>query len=86
MFYADDPETDNLKRWDPFYKLQVGAGLEYLFTDRISMTLHADWNSAFSDRIDDFVGGRRNDFYYNIGLGINYHFGSKKTKLNRNPK
>jgi|TARA_R110002020_G_scaffold63136_1_gene168345 curli production assembly/transport component CsgG len=86
MFYADDPETDNLKRWDPFYKLQVGAGLEYLFTDRISMTLNADWNSAFSDRIDDFVGGRRNDFYYNIGLGINYHFGSKKTKLNRNPK
>tara|TARA_R100000306_G_scaffold24583_3_gene27761 strand:- start:63492 stop:64889 length:1398 start_codon:yes stop_codon:yes gene_type:complete len=85
MFYADDPETDNLKRWDPFFKLQVGAGLEYLFTDRISMTLHADWNSSFSDRIDDFVGGRRNDFYYNIGLGINYHFGSKKTKLKHNP-
>lgn len=83
--YIDDKET-NLKPNDTFYKLQLGAGLEYMFTDRVSLVLQGDWNTTFTDRLDGFIGGRRNDFYYNLGVGINYHFGSNKTRIKHNPK
>jgi len=86
LFFVDDTTEENLDRWDTFFKLQAGAGLEYAFTNRVSMKVQADWNSVFSDKVDNFIGGRRNDFYYNIGIGINYHFGSRKTKLTHNRK
>jgi|TARA_R110002020_G_scaffold63136_1_gene168339 curli production assembly/transport component CsgG len=83
LLFADDTEEEHLERWDAFFKLQAGAGLEYRFTDRISLVLQADWNSVFSDKVDNFVGGRRNDFYYNVGVGINYHFGAGGNKPNK---
>ena len=83
LLFADDTEEEHLERWDAFFKLQAGAGLEYRFTDRISLVLQADWNSVFSDKVDNFVGGRRNDFYYNVGVGINYHFGAGRNKPNK---
>ena len=86
LFYVDDTDTEVLKRWDSFFKLQMGAGLEFALTDRFSLILQGDWNSVFSDRIDELEGGRRDDFYYNIGLGVNYHFGSDRTKLKHNRK
>ncbi|QIE60533.1 outer membrane beta-barrel protein [Rasiella rasia] len=86
VLFADDTEEENLSRWDAFFKLQLGAGLEYAFSDRVSLVAQADWNSVFSDKLDNFIGGRRNDFYYNIGIGINYHFGSNKTKLKHKRK
>ncbi|WP_432412991.1 CsgG/HfaB family protein [Rasiella sp. SM2506] len=81
LFYADDTDTETLERWDSFFKLQVGAGLEYALTDRFSLIVQTDWNSVFSDKIDQLESGRRDDFYYNIGIGINYHFGPKSTNL-----
>jgi len=86
LFYADDSNTEVLERWDAFFKLQVGAGLEYAFTDRFSLILQADWNSVFSDKIDQLESGRRDDFYYNVGIGLSYHFGPKSVKLKHTRK
>ncbi len=84
MLFADDSPTDLLDRWDAFFLLKAGAGLEYAVSDRVSMTLSGEWNSNFSDKIDSEIGGRRDDFHYTFGLGLNYHFGSKKTQLKTN--
>lgn len=81
ILYVDDTDTELLQRWDAFFKLKIGAGLEYAIDDRFSATLKGEWNSVFSDEIDNEVRGRRDDFYYNFSIGINYHFGSRKEKL-----
>ena len=37
-------------------------------------------NINFSDKIDGVVAGKRNDWHYNFGLGINYYLNwNKKT-------
>lgn len=81
LMYADDTPTEYLTRWDAFINLKLGLGLEYNISDRFAMTLTADWNTAFTDQLDDIVQGRRDDYYYNFGLGFNYRFGTGDTRL-----
>ena len=84
LFFADDSPSEFLQRWDTFFVLKLGAGFEYSVSDRVSFTLNAEWNPTFSDKIDNQLNGRRDDYYYTFGLGLNYHFGSKQTKLKIN--
>ena len=64
-------------------KVQFGAGLEYQVSDRISFTLNGEYNFTFSDKIDNEINGRRDDFYVNGKFGIHYHFGSKRKNSNQ---
>ena len=43
-------------------------------------------NVSFTDEIDTQVQGRRNDYFYNFALGLNYRFGLKKTNNYKNYK
>jgi curli production assembly/transport component CsgG len=81
LLYADASPGPILERWDAFVTMKLGAGLEYQVSDRISFTMNAEWSTPFTDQIDNVVNGRRDDYFYNFGVGFNYHFGSKKTKL-----
>jgi len=58
-------------------KTQVGAGLEYLFSNRLGIKLFGEYNINFSDNIDYIEAGVRDDFYYKFGLGLTYYFGKK---------
>ena len=84
MLFADDSPTEILDRWDAFFRVKVGAGLEYAVSDRISIILDGEWNATFSDKIDNLVNGRRDDYFFNFGVGLNYHFGGRDTKLKIN--
>jgi len=87
LLYLDDdipPPDAYLQQWDTFFIMKFGAGLEYAVSNRISFTLNGEWNVSFDDKIDNIIQGRRNDYYFNFGLGLNYHFGSNKTKLKTN--
>lgn len=87
LIFADDSPEDFLQRWDVFFKLKFGAGLEYQVSERISLIADGEFNASFSDKIDNQLNGRRDDFYFAVGLGINYHFGfrgAKKPKLGTN--
>ena len=84
LLYADASPGELLDRWDAFVTFKMGAGVEYQVSDRISFTLNAEWSTPFSDKIDNVLNGRRDDYFYNFGVGFNYHFGSKKTKLKTN--
>lgn len=81
---ADASPGELLDRWDAFVTFKMGAGLQYTVSDRISFTLNAEWSTPFTDKLDDVVNGRRDDYFYNFGVGLNYHFGSKKDKLKTN--
>lgn len=84
LIFADDSPELYLQKWDTFFNLKLGAGLEYDVSDRISFELDGEWNITFSDKIDNKPQGRRDDYYYTFSLGLNYHFGSAKSKLKIN--
>jgi len=58
-----------------FFKVQYGGGLEYLLSSKISLVAFAEHNISFSDQLDYVVNGKRNDHYFNFGLGINFNLG-----------
>lgn len=55
-------------------KLQLGGGLEYLLNKKMGIKLFAEDNFTFSDELDGQVSGKRDDFYWRIGLGLNIYF------------
>ncbi len=81
LLFADDSPQLYLQRWDSFFNLKFGAGLEYDVSDRVSFELNGEWNVTFSDKIDNLPHGRRDDYYYTFSLGLNYHFGPSRTKF-----
>lgn len=70
--------SDNLIDSTP--KLQFGLGVNMQASDKLAVRVFAENNITFSDKVDGIVNGKRDDFYYNFGVGINYFFGSNKEK------
>lgn len=70
----------NRKFENTYGKLQYGAGLEYLVSDKIGLKLFAEQNINFSDNVDYIKAGTRDDYYYKFGFGLTYYFGKKKNK------
>ncbi|MDT0293152.1 CsgG/HfaB family protein [Mesonia ostreae] len=67
-------ENSTEQKTDTFLKMQYGAGLKYYLSQRLGLKLFAEHNISFSDQLDSMVNGKRNDFYYNFGLGLDYYF------------
>lgn len=67
--------TDFLEVIDP--KIQYGLGIEYLINDTVGLNLFAEQNIVFSDEVDNVVSGKRDDFFYRFGLGLNFYLNSK---------
>ena len=80
LLFADDSPIGHLQRWDSFFNLKFGAGLEYHVSPRVSFVLNGEWDVTFSDKIDNLPHGRRDDFYYTMSLGLSYNFGSSRSK------
>ncbi|CAM1352338.1 hypothetical protein CSC81_15665 [Tenacibaculum discolor] len=59
---------------NPMFKFQYGLGLEYLITNKIGLTLYGENYLLSSDNLDKLVRGKRNDFIWRIGAGINVYF------------
>ncbi len=59
---------------NPIFKFNYGLGLEYLVTNKVGLTLYGEQYLLGSDNLDKLVRGRRNDFIWRIGAGINVYF------------
>ncbi|MDC6352453.1 CsgG/HfaB family protein [Zeaxanthinibacter sp. PT1] len=57
-----------------FYKVQYGAGIQWDLSENWGMNLFAEHNYMFTDELDHQVQGKRDDAYFNFGLGLNYYF------------
>lgn len=79
--------SNYFEKLDP--KIQTGAGIEYMASDRLGVSLYGEYNLVFSDEVDDVISGNRDDMYYRFGLGVNIYLGKinsrtdKKRELNR---
>ena len=58
----------------------LGLGLEAPISDRVSLNISSRWNYPAKDNFDRASGGRYNDSYVDIKVGMAYHFGSIKVK------
>ena len=74
IVFVDSP-IGFLQNGDSFGKFQYGAGFEYQASNKLSFFLQGDFNYMFSDKIDNVVHGRRDDYYYNFNFGVNYKLG-----------
>lgn len=57
------------------FKLQYGLGIEYLPVDFLGLRLYGEQNITFTDQLDGLVQGKRDDYFWRFGLGINFYFG-----------
>lgn len=69
--------SNYLKDVDP--KIQYGLGVEYLVSPVLGINIFAENNIVFSDKIDKLVNGKRDDFYYRFGVGLNIYLAKPKT-------
>ena len=71
--------SNYFKEMDP--KTELGLGLEYLLSNKVGVKVYGGHNYVFSDKLDEIESGKRDDFYWRFGLGINYYLPqSKKPK------
>ncbi|AXT19319.1 hypothetical protein D7030_13125 [Flavobacteriaceae bacterium AU392] len=69
--------ANSFSKIDP--KIQYGLGLEYLITEGLGINLFAEQNIVFSDELDNVISGKRDDYYYRFGLGLNIYLNPPKT-------
>ncbi len=75
-----DDEFDNNIQLEDQYKAQGGLGLDAKLSSSFSLRAFAEANFFFSDEVDEVERGKRDDFYYAFGVGLNYHFGRSRSK------
>lgn len=73
-----DEHYNQTPKIDPALKFQIGVGLVYLISSRVGIKAFAENNFTFSDELDLAIAGKRDDYYYNFGAGVNYYFGRKR--------
>jgi len=56
-------------------KIQYGLGLEYLPVNTIGIKIFGEQNLLFSDKLDGVVNGKRDDYFWRIGIGLNFYIG-----------
>ena len=57
-----------------YFKLQYGLGLSYKASPKVSIIGFAEQNITFNDELDNLISGKRNDYYFNFGIGLRYYF------------
>lgn len=60
---------------DIYFKFQYGGGIEYLPTQNIGIKVFVEQNMLFTDKIEGLVAGKWNDYYWRVGLGLNFYLG-----------
>ena len=56
-------------------KFQYGLGFEYLPVNNIGIKVFGEQNLLFSDKLDGVINGKRDDYFWRIGIGLNFYIG-----------
>lgn len=68
-------------------KIEYGAGLEYLISKKVGLKLYGGYNMVFNDELDGIVSGKRDDYFWRFGAGLNlYLFNKKRNKASTKVK
>ncbi|MGB1269312.1 MAG: CsgG/HfaB family protein [Flavobacteriaceae bacterium] len=72
--------SNYFKEMDP--KTEFGLGLEYLVSKKMGLKVYGGHNQVYSDLLDGIESGKRDDYYWKFGIGINYYIQKSKRTLN----
>ncbi|WP_456463015.1 CsgG/HfaB family protein [Lutibacter sp.] len=64
-----------------FVKFQYGVGIEYLPVNNFGIKIFGEQNLLLSDELDGFIQGKRDDYYWRIGVGLNFYLGKPYKKV-----
>lgn len=67
-----------------YFKVHYGAGVEFMVADQLGIHFSVDHNALLSDKIDETVFGKYNDFYWQARLGVRLYFGKDFDEPNGN--
>jgi len=73
-----DTNSNEQMKLDPILKAQVGLGFLFFVSESVGIKAYAENNITFSDEVELLENGKRDDYYYNFGIGLNYYFGHKR--------
>jgi curli production assembly/transport component CsgG len=73
--YGGIGAISNLDISNPFLKFQYGLGLEYLPVNNLGLKIFGEQNMLLSDELDELVSGKRDDYFWRIGVGLNFYIG-----------
>ncbi|MAO09070.1 MAG: hypothetical protein CL596_10185 [Alteromonas sp.] len=76
-------DTDgNYDLGETFFKLQYGGGLNFYLNQSLGLKIFAEHNITLNDKLDGLENGRRDDYYFNFGIGLDYffNFGKKQSR------
>lgn len=60
---------------NPHVKFQYGLGLEYLPVNNIGIKIFGEQNLLLNDELDGLIQGKRDDYFWRVGVGINFYIG-----------
>ena len=83
--YAGGGIISNFAQGNTHPKGQYGVGLEYFPSKNIGVKIYGEQNILRNDNLDRLVQGKRDDFYWRFGFGINVYFArsiKKNKKIN----
>ena len=60
---------------NPYVKFQYGVGIEFLPVNNFGIKIFGEQNLLLTDELDGLVNGKRDDFYWKIGVGLNFYIG-----------
>jgi curli production assembly/transport component CsgG len=75
FIYGGVGTISDTKISNPFLKFQYGLGIEYLPLNNLGIKLFGEQNLLLNDKLDGLVQGKRDDYYWRIGVGLNFYFG-----------
>jgi len=78
--YAGGGLVSNYAKGNTHIKGQYGLGLVYFANSNLGIKLFGEQNILRVDSLDKLVLGKRNDYYWRFGLGIDIYFGKSIKK------
>jgi len=60
---------------NPYFKFQYGIGVEFLPIKTFGIKIFGEQNLLFDDKLDGFENGKRDDYYWRFGVGLNFYLG-----------
>ncbi|MGV6845379.1 MAG: CsgG/HfaB family protein [Lutibacter sp.] len=73
--YVGVGTVSDVKFNNPYAKLQAGLGVEYLALPNMGIKVFGEQNMTFTDKLDLLSQGKRNDYFWKFGIGLNFYFG-----------
>lgn len=71
-YFKSSTKTDQSEKY--YWKFQYGVGLNYNFSNRLAIFGFTEQNLTFTDELENIKQGKRDDYYFNFGIGLKYFF------------